>query len=115
MSGFSGMFKYSLVFIAVILTAVMINIQAIKIGYSIEKEEKEIRNLRSSNKYISKQISGYKAPRNIELVASHMGLKYPEPYSIVMMDESGKKGSGGKFGWLARIFRLQFAKSDKAG
>ncbi|PIS46642.1 MAG: hypothetical protein COT17_07635 [Elusimicrobia bacterium CG08_land_8_20_14_0_20_51_18] len=115
MKGFSGMFRYSLVLIAVIFTAVTINIQAIKLGYSIEREEKEIKNLLSRNKYISKRINDCKAPKNVEMAASHMGLKYPEPYSIVMMDKNAENGSGGKFGWLAKIFRFQFGKTPKAG
>jgi len=83
----SAIFKYTLIITSLVFITVIINVEAIKLGYSIAKEDMEIKNLASNNKYLMKEINRNKSPKNIEYYAFQMGLKYPEPYSIVILDE----------------------------
>ncbi len=78
------------------------NVQAFRFGYSIEELRKEIRDLETGNKYLKKEIQAAMSPERLQAEAMKLGLVYPEPDSIVMLDE--KAGEKPAKGWLARLF-----------
>lgn len=81
------------------------NVQAVKLGYSIEKLRREIKDLESSNTYLKKEIQVSLSPEKLEAAASRLGMVYPEPGAVVVMDGDPAAGTAGR-GWLARLFRL---------
>lgn len=99
-------FRYLLISTGMVFVAVMINISAIKIGYYIEKENNEIKNLISQNKYLTKQINTHLSAKSIEENALKMGLRYPEPYSIIILNENKKSENKDEiFSWLVKTFQ----------
>lgn len=78
------------------------NVQATRLGYSIEELRKEIKDLETGNKYLKKEIQAAMSPERLQADAVKLGLVYPEPDSIVLLDEKGK--SRPSKGWLARLF-----------
>jgi len=85
--------RYTLIITSLIFITVIINVEVIKMGYAIEREYTEIKNLTSSNKYLIKEINTNKSPKTIEYYALQMGLKEPEPYSIVILDEKREENN----------------------
>lgn len=84
------------------------NVQAVKLGYTIEKLRREIKDLESSNTYLKKEIQASLSPERLEAEAGKLGMVYPEPGAVVMLDgkpDSGKEGRG----WLAKLLRLNRA------
>ncbi len=84
------------------------NVQAVKLGYTIEKLRREIKDLESSNTYLKKEIQASLSPEKLEAEASKLGMVYPEPGAVVMLDGAPSQNAQGR-GWLARIFRLNKA------
>ncbi len=80
------------------------NVQAVKFGYSIEKLRGEIKDLESANTYLKKEIQVSLSPEKLEAAASRLGMVYPEPGAVVILD--GKPADKAGRGWLARLFRL---------
>lgn len=105
MKRFSNFSKLIILFTLTLSAAVFINIEATKMGYSIEKNKKELKEISNENEYLSKEISQNISPKNLETYAYKLGLKYPEVYSIINMEEDIhiKKESNN---WLARIFKF---------
>lgn len=81
------------------------NLQAVKLGYNIEKLRREIRDLESANTYLKKEIRVSLSPERLEAEAVKLGMVYPEPGAVVMLDGAPGKAGAGR-GWLARLFRL---------
>ncbi len=98
----TGMF----LILGTILFAVFLNLCCLKLGYSIEKTKKQTAVLRNENNYISKQIAKYCSPKNIQAYALSAGLKYPEPYSIVILEEVKEKKDKKQM-WFANLLRHQ--------
>lgn len=81
------------------------NVQAVKLGYNIEKLRREIKDLESANTYLKKEIRVSLSPERLEAEASRLGMVYPEPGAVVMLDGAPAESGAGR-GWLARLFRL---------
>jgi len=80
------------------------NIQAVKLGYSIERLRKDNSDIENANTYLKKEIQISLSPEKLEAEAVKLGMIYPEPASIVRLD-SKPEGKTRAFGWLARLFR----------
>lgn len=106
MKRFSSFNTYMFPILGIILFTVFLNLLSLKLGYSIEKIKKESAALRNENNYLSKQIARYCSPKNIQAYALSAGLKYPEPYSIVILEET-KNQKDNKSVWFASLFRHQ--------
>ncbi len=89
--------------LAVLFLAVSVNVFRVKLGYCIERTKKETAKLRIENDYLAKKIAYARSPKKLEEYARSAELKYPEPYSIVMLEEI-KAPKPKKTGWLASIF-----------
>ncbi|GAB4028682.1 MAG: hypothetical protein Fur0012_01750 [Elusimicrobiota bacterium] len=109
MKRFSFFNKMMLPILLMVFSGVTINLCCLKLGYAIEKTKKETSRIKTENNYLAKQIALYCSPKNLEAYASATGLKYPEPYSIVILDEALKKKERGRK-WFASIFK----SSDKS-
>ncbi len=83
------------------------NVQAVKLGYTIEKLRRDIKDLESANTYLNKEIRISLSPEKLENAASKLGMVYPEPEAIVLLDAPPAAAQNGR-GWLARLL-----KSDK--
>lgn len=81
------------------------NLQAVKLGYNIEKLRREIKDLESANTYLKKEIQVSLSPEKLEAEASRLGMVYPEPGAVVILDGKPAEGSAGR-GWLARLFKF---------
>lgn len=81
------------------------NLQALKLGYNIEKLRREIKDLESSNTYLKKEIRASLSPEKLEAEASKLGMVYPEPGAVVILDGKPAAENADR-GWLARLFRL---------
>lgn len=81
------------------------NVQAVKLGYNIEKLRREIKDLESANTYLKKEIRVSLSPERLEAEASRLGMVYPEPGAVVMLDGVPAESGAGR-GWLARLFKL---------
>lgn len=81
------------------------NVQAVKLGYNIEKLRREIKDLESANTYLKKEIQVSLSPEKLEAEATRLGMVYPEPGAVVLLDGKPAEGNAGR-GWLARLFRL---------
>lgn len=79
------------------------NVQAIKLGYSIEKLRREIKDLESSNTYLKKEIQASLSPEKLEERALGLGMVYPEPDAVVLLDGPGGEGNPAR-NWLAKVF-----------
>ena len=79
------------------------NVQAVRLGYTIEKVRREIRDLESSNTYLKKEIQASLSPEKLEAEALRIGMVYPEPGAVVMLDEkAGPKNPARE--WLAKLW-----------
>mgnify|MGYP001618821603 FL=1 len=63
------------------------NIQATRLGYSIEGLRKEIKDLENTNNYLKKEIRVSLSPEKLQAEALKLGLVYPEPDALVHLDE----------------------------
>lgn len=78
------------------------NVQAVKLGYTIEKVRREIKDLESSNTYLKKEIQTALSPEKLEVEALKLGMVYPEPGAVVMLDgAAGGKNPARE--WLAKL------------
>ena len=84
------------------------NIQATKLGYGIERLRRDNRDIENANRYLKKEIQSTLSPQKLEAEAIKLGMVYPEPSSIVLLDGKSKE-SGRPFGWLARLLRRERA------
>ena len=84
------------------------NVQAVRLGYTIEKLRREIKDLESSNTYLKKEIRASLSPERLETEAGKLGLVYPEPGAVVMLDGTPGADKAGR-GWLAKLLRLNRA------
>ena len=84
------------------------NVQAVRLGYTIEKLRREIKDLDSSNTYLKKEIPASLSPERLEAEAGRLGMVYPEPGAVVMLDGKPDKDKAGR-GWLAKLLRLNRA------
>lgn len=80
------------------------NIQAVKLGYSIEQLRKDNLDIENANTYLKKEIQISLSPEKLEAEAVKLGMVYPEPASIVRLD-SKPEDKIQAFGWLARLLR----------
>lgn len=80
------------------------NVQALKLGYAIEKLRHDIKDLESANTYLKKEIQGSLSPEKLEAEAWKLGMVYPVPGAVVILDAPPAAESAGR-GWLARFFR----------
>ncbi|MBI4802343.1 MAG: hypothetical protein HY796_07445 [Elusimicrobia bacterium] len=78
------------------------NVQATRLGYNIEELRKEIKVLETGNKYLKKEIQLSMSPERLQAEAVKLGLVYPEPDTIVLLEE--KATDKPAKGWLARLF-----------
>ncbi|MFA6434641.1 MAG: hypothetical protein WCW52_08095 [Elusimicrobiales bacterium] len=77
------------------------NVQATRLGYSIEGLRKEIQDLENGNNYLKKEIRTSLAPETLQAEALKLGLVYPEPDALVMLDDA--RGNAPAKGWLAGL------------
>ncbi len=80
------------------------NVQALTLGYRIEKLRHEIKDLESANTYLNKEIQASMTPEKLEAEAVKLGMVYPEPGAVVILDAPPAAGKAGR-GWLARLFK----------
>ena len=78
------------------------NVQAVKLGYTIEKVRREITDLESSNTYLKKEIQSSLSPEKLEAEALKLGMVYPEPGAVVMLNAPTDAEKRTK-GWLAKL------------
>jgi len=78
------------------------NVQAVKLGYTIEKVRREIKDLESSNTYLKKEIQAAMSPEKLEVEALKLGMVYPEPGAVVMLDGAPGRDNPAK-DWLAKL------------
>ena len=78
------------------------NVQAVKLGYTIEKTRREIKDLESSNTYLKKEIQTALSPQRLEVEAFRLGMVYPEPGAVVMLDGAPGKDNPAR-NWLAKL------------
>ena len=81
------------------------NLQAVKLGCSIERLRRDIKDLESANTYLKKEIQVSLSPEKLEAAASRLGMVYPEPGAVVVMDGGRPEAKSGR-GWLVKLFRL---------
>lgn len=84
------------------------NVQAVKLGYNIEKLRREIKDLQNANTYLKKEIQASLSPEKLEAEASLLGMVYPEPGAVVILDGKPAADNAGR-GWLARLFKFNKA------
>jgi len=80
------------------------NVQATRLGYGIEGLRREIKDLENGNNYLEKEIRASLAPESLQAEALKIGLVYPEPDALVLLDDAN--GDKPTKGWLAKILRL---------
>ena len=80
------------------------NLQATRLGYDIEGIRKDIKDFENANNYLKKEIRISQSPERLQAEALKLGLIYPEPDALVVLDETHENKSAG--GWLAQLFRL---------
>jgi len=78
------------------------NIQATRLGYSIEGLRKEIKDLENTNNYLNKEIHVSLSPEKLQAEALKIGLVYPEPDALVLLDDANADKPSK--GWLAQLF-----------
>lgn len=78
------------------------NVQALKLGYTIEKIRREIKDLESSNTYLKKEIQASLSPERLEVAALRLGMVYPEPGAVVMLDSAPGQANPAR-DWLAKL------------
>ena len=77
------------------------NVQAVKLGYTIEKVRHEITDLEGSNTYLKKEIEASLSPEKLQAEALKLGMVYPEPGAMVTLD--GAPNTNPRNGWLAKL------------
>jgi len=87
------------------------NLQATRLGYGIEGLRRDIKNLENSNNYLKKEIRISQSPEKLQAEALKLGLIYPEPDALVLLEET--PGSGAAKGWFAQL--LRFAPHAQTG
>jgi len=80
------------------------NVQATRLGYSIEGLRREIKDLENANNYLKKEIRISLSPEKLQAEALKIGLVYPEPGALVLLD--GNNGRTTAKGWLAKLLRI---------
>jgi hypothetical protein len=85
------------------------NVQAIKLGYRIEGLRKEISDLENTNNYLKKEIRASLSPEKLQAEALKIGLVYPEPDALVLLDGASvdkypAAGHKPSKKWLAQLF-----------
>ncbi|MCG2726928.1 MAG: hypothetical protein L6420_11880 [Elusimicrobia bacterium] len=75
---------------AVLFVFVWENIQATKLGYRIENTRQEIKDFTNANKYLSKEIQTALSPEKLQKKALMLGMIYPEPASVIILDNKTK-------------------------
>ena len=78
------------------------NVQAVKLGYTIEKIRREIKDLESSNTYLKKEIQTALSPEKLAVEALKLGMVYPEPGAVVHLDGAPAKPNPARE-WLAKL------------
>ncbi|OGS08299.1 MAG: hypothetical protein A2270_10735 [Elusimicrobia bacterium RIFOXYA12_FULL_51_18] len=78
------------------------NLQATKLGYRIEGLRREIKDLENTNSYLKKEIRASLAPEKLQTEALKIGLVYPEPDALVLLED--KNSYKPAKGWLAQLF-----------
>ncbi|MBI4655737.1 MAG: hypothetical protein HY746_03205 [Elusimicrobia bacterium] len=81
------------------------NIQAVKLGYKIEDLRKELTDIENTNKYLKKEIQLTLSPENLQEEAKKLDMVYPEPQSMIVVQENKKEKSKSCFARLAGIFK----------
>jgi hypothetical protein len=84
------------------------NVQAVRLGYTIEKLRREIKDLENANTYLKKEIQASLSPEKLEAEAVKLGMVYPEPGAVVLLDGAPAAEKEGR-GWLAKLLRLNKA------
>ena len=85
---------------AVLFVFVWENIQTTKLGYRIEKTRQEIKKFTNNNKYLSKEIQIALSPEKLQKKALKLGMIYPEPASVIILDKKIKPDKK-NLGWFA--------------
>jgi hypothetical protein len=85
------------------------NLQATRLGYSIEGLRKEIKDLENTNNYLDKEIRVSLAPEKLQADALKIGLVYPEPDALVLLDDNNADKPAK--GWLAQLLGLAGRRS----
>lgn len=80
------------------------NIQAVKLGYTIEQLRKDNLDIENANTYLKKEIQISLSPEKLEAEAVKLGMIYPEPASIVLLDPQSE-GKAPALGWLSKLLR----------
>lgn len=80
------------------------NLQATRLGYSIEGLRRDLKNLENSNNYLKKEIRISQSPEKLQTEALKMGLIYPEPDALVLLEEL--PGNRSAKGWFAQLLRF---------
>ncbi|HBB66571.1 MAG: hypothetical protein A2X28_05335 [Elusimicrobia bacterium GWA2_56_46] len=86
---------------AVFFTYAWENVQATRLGYGIEGLRREITDLENANNYLKKEIQVSLSPEKLQADAARIGLVYPEPDALVLLD--GDAGAKPSKGWLASV------------
>lgn len=102
--------KILLPILAILLLTVSMNVFRVKLGYCIERTKKETARLRIENDYLEKKITYECSLKKLQEYAEAMQLKYPEPYSIVILEEI-KSQKARETSWLALLFSKK-SKTD---
>lgn len=84
------------------------NVQAVKLGYNIERLRREITDLENANTYLKKELQSSMSPEKLEAEASKLGMVYPEPGAVVVLDVTPADKNAGR-GWLAKLFNINKA------
>ncbi len=77
------------------------NIQATRLGYSIEGLRKEITDLENNNNYLKKEMRSSLAPEKLQAEALKIGLVYPEPDALILLDDANNNQPAKS--WLAKL------------
>ncbi len=79
------------------------NLQATRLGYGIEGLRKDIKDIGNANNYLKKEIRIFQSPEKLQAEALKLGLIYPEPDALVLLDDI--PGDKSDKGWFAQLFR----------
>jgi hypothetical protein len=84
------------------------NVQATRLGYGIEGLRREIKDLENTNNYLNKEIRVSLSPEKLQAEAIKIGLVYPEPDALILLDNSNRAKPAK--GWLAKLLDLGSAE-----
>lgn len=100
------MFKknYLFIFTAVMLTVLYTwtNIKSTETGYKIEKLNSEIKLLKSANMDLKRQIDNKLIQSSLEKKALAMGMMYPEPGNVIMLDSNTDQQNASSYNLFAK-------------